>query len=1341
MKVPQIEPFDVLEKRAADEDATLHGAWWIATQATVHLLTTMSRRDGYTGQGLPDSLREMLKRLDEELESGPRPMPRDTVFRAMELCEEALQSILLEPRDRLVREHEMVPIHAAGEVDQKTMQWMGRLPGRTAREKLAGRKKIKAPRRRFSVDTQENRVVRRVLEWLEERVEARDRYYEAYDDEDSRVVERLRRMRRLCGVQLRNSELDDVEPAVVMRQNNVMIDDRRYARVWRAAKLLQKRKELANSHWKKMPRRAREMLFWGLVARLVHHHGARFWDRPGVIYFEADDEEAARSWSVHQGGRAGGGGSSNCVELWFPPREEGGEEWFQGKVKLVDGNYGFIRRDDGNGDVYFNHRSMAHGERFGDVEKGMDVRFELGTPPSKGKSPPARELRIFRPEDAVDAGLILRITQDDETLSVQLGELSGSGKLAPAFTGSPVRYDIAFDPSSELVSSRGMPCSIPIDLMGNQIDRGRPVDPQGIRELIDMLEHQVLSDVPIMPSSTVSTESNSGGEDVEEQIQAGGAVGVDFGGSRPLVAGRGDQMQRAGGYAVGFELDGAPFWEVETPNRPLRTPADDDKTASISSIFEMGSAGDMNGSSVGLRKIVGELGTRAALDDAEVIGYAVPELADEQGKRRLKAWMDGEFRPRQVIPIWRSVAAATGWQLNQDGELADGELILVVDAEAPQLTLTPLVCRHDDELAKELPKTKGVYWEKRPSLAPDDADELLTAKRLLTNYAERLLKKCCGHCDMHLVEYLVASGRIQELVDHGQLELPLHDERGRWLRLIHDPGLWETCGERWLDLLEDRLNQVFESNDLDGLIDDHSLHSLLLVGRPFQDAGSLLSALPGLDLQDKGEDGRERGQIKFVNGEKNFGFISRFGDKEDVFLHRGSLKDPDRFGDLSSGMHVSFVAKPGNKGPRAEALDTGMPSQVVETPALAQGLVDLASRAHRELTTWAEWMPKLGIEVIQDGHFGFVQLLTDETVKISHTGRRQTVEPSSTLELPAGRDEVLLPMLAGEDGREIIGLQGRLAGASFPLSESVQVNLEFGFVPGVDGDWSIKVADAPGEKGSVGELSARWVGHGRGTDDSSPGPVTPEFGEPKNGDSLLSTKEAAQYLDGIEANRGDEKTRKEKCWEIEKMLGAGKADRARIVEKTLDCIRSFRSFDGFNPALLNAAVSGLGGALWRNSQLVNQLPEVDDEAVELLLGVSDRGLRNIAARLPLLADQIRDDKGAKSTKLKKYASPYRNICQVLMALLRLRGAGDFKALQPNNRRIRRMARYIRRIDARLAEFEDFEIDKPWLTPLLKANAKVAPRPRHLRRMSQLGYQTHYFLLGGELGLAKVVDRL
>jgi CspA family cold shock protein len=63
----------------------------------------------------------------------------------------------------------------------------------------------------------------------------------------------------------------------------------------------------------------------------------------------------------------------------------------------------------------------------------------------------------------------------------------------------------------------------------------------------------------------------------------------------------------------------------------------------------------------------------------------------------------------------------------------------------------------------------------------------------------------------------------------------------------------------------------------------------------------------------------EKGVVKWFNGSKGFGFISREGG-EDVFVHYSAIEDNGGYRSLEEGDEVEFEVTKGPKGLQAESV-------------------------------------------------------------------------------------------------------------------------------------------------------------------------------------------------------------------------------------------------------------------------------------------------------------------------------------------------------------------------------------------------------------------------------------
>lgn len=62
---------------------------------------------------------------------------------------------------------------------------------------------------------------------------------------------------------------------------------------------------------------------------------------------------------------------------------------------------------------------------------------------------------------------------------------------------------------------------------------------------------------------------------------------------------------------------------------------------------------------------------------------------------------------------------------------------------------------------------------------------------------------------------------------------------------------------------------------------------------------------------------RVTGTVKWFNGDKGYGFISRDDGGKDVFVHYTAIQDQGGFRTLNEGDRVEMTVEQGAKGPQA----------------------------------------------------------------------------------------------------------------------------------------------------------------------------------------------------------------------------------------------------------------------------------------------------------------------------------------------------------------------------------------------------------------------------------------
>ena len=826
-KIPDVEipppvlPFDQLEQIAAREKPEVAGAWWVALQAAHHVIESAAERDMHTGESLPRPLSEVLKAVADATKTGTRPIPNDRLHRAAVLAFEPLRTILDHPRTRLLREHAPRPIHTIREMDTHSMAWLARLPGRTIREKLAGKQHALSVVRRFTPDTPENRVVKRVADLLVRRLDGRFAHAVAYD-EDSPCDTQQREALDFCRRFFRDEEFGLIPPSDMPRPNNALLSDRLYSRVWRTWMLLHGEEDALRAAWPHVEECFRTAAFWAIAGEIADRYDARVVEELAVPNAEMADshkcciqnntstaigeiellvmaDDASRSdleaevisvQQVH--------GEIRIAEK----RLRSQKNPTKGHVKLIiddiDGGnkrFGFIRGESEE-EYYFNPGTVGDDDTFSSLRKGDSVTFTAG---SQGEGNRVRALNVrptgLRVAHVIEKGSkIWRVKFDD----------GGSGQPEfQRFRGFPVH---ATDNEQGATTKHSNAPSALKDIFTTAW-RGW-ADIEGLRDLANSATPSL--DLKLPSASDTSSEKID-------------SKGIDpFG--RSVFAGTKEKVRST--TTLPYALCHQSQWQVGTSRRlphvgklwPLDAYLSDaaDESTAITSYHQI------------VRALAKEV-------HAQDVSFVVPDGPDEFSQQTLRAAMLGAF-PRSR-PVARSVAAALAWQHQSEFPnrgVKDGDAVLVLCAEADVLRFSLLVARRDLRLAEERPESKGIFWERRPALPADEYGEGLGLRDIWRDYARRLFKvrdRDERYRD-ELISYIVDSGLLQEAVESGSPRW-IRD-RDRWLVLEHSPQDWDDVLGRW----RKRFNAALKSGLgelISKAVSGQKRCHFLFVGPPFND--------------------------------------------------------------------------------------------------------------------------------------------------------------------------------------------------------------------------------------------------------------------------------------------------------------------------------------------------------------------------------------------------------------------------------------------------------------------------------------------------------------------------
>lgn len=188
------------------------------------------------------AVRSWLFALQEKLEQGTSELlvtglclpettglQQDAFSGLLAGCQRALETILVQPREKIVRENTMLPVHKVRELDSNSISWLERRPGRTMREKVRNSRSIMAVDRRMSMDTDENRLLKlfvcRSREIALLKLEGLDPAVDT--TAEHRFLRTAAKMKALPG-------MEEVRMWNSPRPNQVLISDRQYRQIWKA---------------------------------------------------------------------------------------------------------------------------------------------------------------------------------------------------------------------------------------------------------------------------------------------------------------------------------------------------------------------------------------------------------------------------------------------------------------------------------------------------------------------------------------------------------------------------------------------------------------------------------------------------------------------------------------------------------------------------------------------------------------------------------------------------------------------------------------------------------------------------------------------------------------------------------------------------------------------------------------------------------------------------------------------------------------------------------------------------------------------------------------------------
>lgn len=318
-------------------------------------LTAASTFDPVSGHVIQTSIDDFSEAIVKSVWDGSSEREiKDRIYRIVSHTKEAVLAIIEHTRDKILREHAMLPIHAAREVDSSSIQWLSRQPGRTLREKLSGKPYMKAVRRRTSVDTSENRLLRAFLFRLEQILIERQSILSPENEET--CEELLVYLQRW----LRTEDVAEIGVWGNLPPNNTLLQDKHYRKIWDGWLWLQAIDEQITEDNKRVHKDTLTVIYWNTISLLKASGRFRTVQQP--VGLDYDDFSIVPKLPVRG--------------YLFPAPESK----IKGKIRFIkpDKLFGFITSEDGL-DVFFHQSNLSRKLDINSLTAGDEVCFVIGS--------------------------------------------------------------------------------------------------------------------------------------------------------------------------------------------------------------------------------------------------------------------------------------------------------------------------------------------------------------------------------------------------------------------------------------------------------------------------------------------------------------------------------------------------------------------------------------------------------------------------------------------------------------------------------------------------------------------------------------------------------------------------------------------------------------------------------------------------------------------------------------------------------------------------------------------------------------------------------------------------
>lgn len=187
----------------------------------------------------------------------------DALTYIADTSKEAFSRITVNMREAILRENIQMPLHKVREINNASIIWLCRKPGRTKKEKLANTQSLLAVNRRMTLDTGENRLLKSFSGQMINKIRMKHNALpsEYHHQAEYSFIPRITSF-------LQNPENQEIRKWENLPPNNTLLSDKNYKVIWSAWNDLQNLDNIIREDSRNLDKRIMKIFFVEFLARM-----------------------------------------------------------------------------------------------------------------------------------------------------------------------------------------------------------------------------------------------------------------------------------------------------------------------------------------------------------------------------------------------------------------------------------------------------------------------------------------------------------------------------------------------------------------------------------------------------------------------------------------------------------------------------------------------------------------------------------------------------------------------------------------------------------------------------------------------------------------------------------------------------------------------------------------------------------------------------------------------------------------------------------------------------------------------------------------------------------------